>query len=67
MAYWGFNPKFKLIVQVTRIMLLAKDRVGYVGYLDNALKHRARAPKQPLKDTLKAFFLCTRSLSESAS
>ena len=34
-------------------MLLLKDRVGY---LDNALKRRAKAPKQPLKGALRAFY-----------
>ena len=33
-------------------MLLPKDRVGY---LDNALEHRAKASKQPLKGALGAF------------
>ncbi len=35
-------------------MSAPKDQVGY---LDNALNYRARAPKQPLKGTLRAFFL----------
>ena len=39
-------------------MVFLKDRVGYVGYLDNALKQKARAPKQPPKGALGAFCWC---------
>ncbi len=40
-------------------------RVKGVGYRDDALKYRARAPKQPLKGALE--LSATRSFSESAS